>query len=391
MKFELNPLLVATKAPPIPEIQSWVEGSSNPDLPLIDLLQAVPGYPPDPNLTAHLAESVLQPRTSLYTPIQGIAGLREAFAAEIGNAYGAAVSPEQVCITAGCNQAFYVSVIALAQAGDNIILPVPYYFNHQMTLDMLGLQSRHLPARAENGFVPNPDDAAAMIDSRTRAIILVTPNNPTGAIYPQSILRRFFDLASSHKIALILDETYRDFLPLGQDCAHDLFCIPDWQRTLIHLYSFSKAYSLPGYRVGAMAASVRFLEQVSKIMDCLIICAPQISQMAAQFGIERLAEWRKQKRILMAGRMDAFRHALAGQASRWSIGSIGAYFAYLRHPFEPWNSAQAARLLAERQRLLCLPGGAFGPGQEEYLRCAFANVDSSWMPEIARRLAAAQD
>jgi aspartate/methionine/tyrosine aminotransferase len=386
VKFCVNPLLLATDPPPIPEVKNWADGSAAMDLPLIDLLQAVPGYPPDPGLTAYLAEMVMDFRMSLYTPIQGISALREALAADIGATYGAPVEPDQVCITAGCNQAFYATMIALVKTGDNIILPVPYYFNHQMTLDMLGLHARHLPAREENGFVPDPDEAARLIDAGTRALVLVTPSNPTGAIYPPETIGKFFDLAASRRIALILDETYRDFLPVDRIRAHDLFLRPDWHDALIHLYSFSKVYSLAGYRVGAIVASNRFIEQILKIMDSLIICAPHIAQVAAQYGVDKLGEWRRQKRILMAGRIDAFRKAMAPHAGEWAIGSIGAYFAYLRHPFEALNSLQAARRLADRSGLLCLPGEAFGAGQDRFLRAAFANIDASQMPEIARRL-----
>ncbi len=386
MRFAINPLLAATEAPPIPEVQSWAAGRTPGSLPIIDLLQAVPGYPPDSSLIAHVAEKVADFRISLYTPISGTTGLRDAMAAEIEAIYGGSVAPDQVCITAGCNQAFYAAMIALAKQGDNVILPTPYYFNHQMTLDMLGLQARHLPTHETNGFVPDPGEAAALVDAGTRALILVTPNNPTGAVYPPDIIEKFFDLAASRRITLILDETYRDFLPVEQSRAHSLFLRPDWHDTLIHLYSFSKAYSLAGYRVGAMAASPRFITEILKIMDCLIICAPHIAQIAAQFGIERLAEWRRQKRVLMAGRIEAFRKSVAAHASHWVIASIGAYFAYLRHPFQNLNSIQAARQLAGAPGLLCLPGSAFGPGQERFLRAAFANIDASQMPEISRRL-----
>ncbi len=386
MKFAINPLLTATEAPPIPEVQSWAAHRAPGSLPIIDLLQAVPGYPPDSGLTTHVAEKAASLGMSRYTPIAGTTELRAALAADIEAAYGGSVAPEQVCITAGCNQAFYTAMIALARQGENVILPTPYYFNHQMTLDMLGLQARHLPTCQVNGFVPDPDEAAALIDAGTRALVLVTPNNPTGAVYQPETIGRFFDLAAGRRIALILDETYRDFLPLGQSRAHGLFLRPDWQETLIHLYSFSKAYSLAGYRVGAMAASTRFIAEITKIMDCLIICAPHIAQIAAQFGVENLAAWRREKQALMAGRIEAFRKSVTAHASQWVIGSIGAYFAYLRHPFEDLNSIQAARMLAGTPGLLCLPGSAFGPEQERFLRAAFANIDASQMPDIARRL-----
>jgi aspartate/methionine/tyrosine aminotransferase len=390
MNFPINPLLMATQAPPIPEVQSWAANRTADSLPLIDLLQAVPGYPPGPGLAEHLAQITAEFRLSLYTPISGTTGLREALAFDIGSTYGAGIHPDQVCITAGCNQAFYAAIIALAKPGDNVILPTPYYFNHKMTLDMLGLEARHMPARRDHAFIPDPEEAAALVDDKTRAVILVSPNNPTGAVVPPEVITRFMSVAAGRGIAFLLDETYRDFLPLHQLRAHDLFSLPDWHRTLIHLYSFSKAYSLAGYRVGAMVASPRFLSQAQKIMDCLIICAPHISQIAAQFGLENLGEWRREKRVLMAGRIESFRQSMASLAPDWKIGSIGAYFAYLLHPFEGLDSIQAARRLARDSGLLCLPGSAFGMGQERCLRAAFANIDAAQMPEIARRFGLAR-
>jgi aspartate/methionine/tyrosine aminotransferase len=385
--FTLNPLLLATPHPPIPEIQGWaVESPHRGGLPVIDVVQAVPGYPPHPDLAAYLAEKVREFRLSLYTPIQGLPGLRNAFAGELNAAYQASVGADQLCITAGCNQAYYIAMIALARAGDNVILPAPYYFNHRMTLDMLGIEARLLPAREENGFIPDPEEAEPLVNDRTRALVLVTPSNPTGAVCNPEHLRRFFDLAQRRRIALVLDETYRDFLPASMPRAHDLFLEPGWEGTLIHLYSFSKVYSLAGYRVGAVVAESRFIAQIMKIMDCLAICAPHISQLAAQYGIEHLGEWRAEKRALMAGRVGAFRNAVESRAPAWSIGSIGAYFAYLRHPWSGRAAGAVARGLAREQNLLCLPGTVFGPGQEAYLRFAFANVAADRMDEIARRL-----
>ncbi len=386
MNFPINPLLQATEAPPIPEVQSWISGRA-PDAPaIVDLLQAVPGYPPDPSLTAHLARVIADFRLSLYTPIHGTPELRTALAADISSTYGGGIHPDEVCIAAGCNQAFYAAVIALAKAGDNIILTNPYYFNHRMTLGMLGLEARLLPTCEEDAFIPDPERAVSLIDSATRALVLVSPSNPTGAVCPPDVIAGFFELAQKNRIAFLLDETYRDFLPLGQSRAHDLFLRQDWTHTLIHLYSFSKAYSLAGYRVGAMVSSPALIEPIRKIMDCLIICAPHIGQIAALFGLENLSDWRRQKRDLMAGRVTAFRTAMASRAPDWIIGSIGAYFAYIRHPFGETDSIAAAKRLAIEHGLLCLPGSAFGIGQERYLRAAFANIDASQMPEIASRL-----
>jgi aspartate/methionine/tyrosine aminotransferase len=388
MKLALNPLLAAVAPPPIPEAQGWIEGRDFPaDKPLIDVAQAVPGYPPPKELTDHLAAIVGEAASARYTDVPGLPELRAALAGDMGAFYGAALAPEDVSITAGCNQAFCLAMLALAGAGDEVILPVPYYFNHQMWLEMQGVGVRHLSFRPERGGVPDPAEAAALIRPRTRAIVLVTPNNPTGAIYPPEIIEAFFDLARRHAIALVVDETYRDFLP--QDGApHGLFQQAGWRDTLVQLYSFSKVYCLTGYRVGSVIAGPEISAEIAKAMDTVSICAPRLGQLAAIYGIAQLGDWRRANTALMRGRLAALTKSLARNDLGYRLVSAGAYFAYLAHPFGARPAMQVARRLADEQNILALPGSMFGPGQEAYLRVAFANVAAETMPDLARRLAA---
>ncbi|HXV22810.1 MAG TPA: aminotransferase [Alphaproteobacteria bacterium] len=390
MAYRLNPLVETVAAAPIAEAQGWVRGRRFPaDRPLLDCAQAVPSYPPAEELTRHLAEAVQRPETAFYTDILGREDLRAALAAHLSIAYEGAVSADQIGITAGCNQAFCLAATSIAGAGEEVILPLPYYFNYQMWLEMLGVSVVPL-AVGEDDALPDPDAAARLITSGTRAIGLISPNNPTGATYPAELIEAFYRLAQRHGIALVLDETYKDFR-LDRGPAHRLFQDPDWPGTLVQLYSFSKAYSLTGYRVGALAAGKPLLEALAKAMDCVAICAPNIGQEAALFGIEHLAEWREAKRRLMLGRLDALRSAFQANALRYRLISAGAFFAWVRHPFVGEPAATVARRLADRQNLLCLPGTIFGPGQEGVLRLAFANLPAEAMAEVVGRLMASQD
>jgi len=126
-------------------------------------------------------------------------------------------------------------------------------------------------------MMPNPAKAAALITPRTRAIVLVTPNNPTGAEYPDGLINAFFDLARANGLKLIVDETYRDF-HADTGAPHTLFQRDDWQDTLVHLYSFSKAYRLTGHRMGALIAAPALLAEVEKFLDTVAICPGQIGQ-----------------------------------------------------------------------------------------------------------------
>ena len=388
MAYQANPLVLGVAEPPIAEAQGWIEGRVFPDdKPLLNMAQAVPSYPPAVELQNHLATAVIRPDASLYTEILGVPALRRALAAHMGETYGADLVAGDFGITAGCNQAFCVAMSAIAGPGDEVILPAPWYFNHQMWLQMQGVTPVPLPCDEARGAMPDPAAAAALIGGRTRAIALVTPNNPTGAIYPPDLIESFYELARERDIALVLDETYKDFMPAGA-APHGLFKRPDWRGVFVQLYSFSKAYSLTGYRVGSVAGGPAIMGAIEKIMDCVAICAPRIGQEAALYGLGHLAGWREEKRDLMADRTEALRAAFRSSNSGYGLVSSGAYFAWLRHPFSDMDSSSVARMLATDHNLLCLPGGMFGPGQENYLRLAFANLEAGKMKEVVSRLSA---
>jgi aspartate/methionine/tyrosine aminotransferase len=379
-----NSLVADTASPPIPEAQAWARRYGGSHGPLLDLCQAVPGYPPHPDMLRHLAEAAGTVEAARYGPIAGDAALREAYAGQLRGIYGTRVAAEQVAITSGCNAAFFVAMIALARHGDAVLLPTPWYFNYQMTLAMLGVEPRPLPCRAEAGFVPDPDDAARLIDSRVRAVVLVTPNNPTGAVYPPDTIARFAELCAHRGIWLVLDETYRDFLPSGATRPHNV-CAADWPAHVVQLYSFSKAYCIPGHRLGALTADPALITEIAKILDCVQICPQRAAQSAVLWALHALNEWRDANRAEINDRARALREAFAAIPS-WRIESLGAYFAYVRHPFGRTAAPHVAERMAVERGALCLPGTCFGPEQEAHLRIAFANIGADGLHMLAQRL-----
>ena len=381
----INPLVADVGSPPIPEAQSWTGRYDGSFGPLINLSQAVPGNAPHAGLLERMAAAAGSAAGAQYGPINGDASLRQAYAAELSRLYEGRIEPADTAITAGCNLAFFAAMMLLAHRGEAVLLPTPWYFNHQMTLDMLGIEPRPLPCRPEAGFVPQVEDAEALIDGRVRAIVLVTPNNPTGAVYPAHVIESFADLCRRRGIYLVIDETYRDFLPQGFNRAHGLFTTDAWRDTVIQLYSFSKSYAVPGHRVGAITADARLVEQVAKILDCIQICAPRTAQAALPFAIDGLRDWREANRAEINRRAQVFREALA-PLPEWRIESAGAYFAYLRHPFPRATAQAVAERLATERGVLCLPGSYFGPGQEGHLRVAFANVGADVLAGLTERL-----
>lgn len=386
-----NPAVSGMTAPPIPTVQAWARAYDGSAGSLIDLSQAVPGYPPHPSLLSNIARLAGDSSLAGYGDIEGEPALRAALANYVSAQLRTSISAANIQITSGCNQAFVVAMLALAAPGDRVLLTNPCFFNNASALQMLGLEPRFVDCAASNGFVPDPDDVARAIDAHAvRAVALVSPNNPTGAVYTAEALSAIQSVCRSKGVWLVVDETYADFIGSDQvsveAARHQLLSTDVWEENTVLLYSFSKVYCTPGLRVGAITAGFDVVEEVTKVMDNLQICAPRHAQMALSLALPELGSWRQGNTQEILRRASAFRSALS-KVPRWSISAMGAYFAYVRHPFAGASSMEIAERMARDAGLLCLPGTFFGSGQDDYLRIAFANVDVEEIGLLSERLA----
>ncbi|GAC96363.1 aspartate aminotransferase [Pseudozyma hubeiensis SY62] len=336
-----------------------------------------PGYDFNPNLHVHTIDPPVQiGHTHGYGPVFGDPKLRQAVARDINRVYRTPgkgdknqVTEENVGITAGCNLAFTTVASSLCAPGDALIVCDPWYFNHQMTLTAFGIQIAAVHTKPPEYF-PDLQMIRALLASNSRTsnktikgVVLVTPNNPTGAIYPPDLIRKIAVLCRENQVALILDETYRDFLLTGNDLddapqpsgsaatpslpynfarPHDLFeDAPaglaesswdpqwDWRSTVIQLFSFSKSYAIPGHRLGGFVAHSAFLEQktqdesgadklvfgpTAKALDNFQVSPPRTdTQRAVAWAIEdpQQLEWRSQVANELRVRRRAFIQGLS--------------------------------------------------------------------------------
>jgi aspartate/methionine/tyrosine aminotransferase len=350
---------------------------------LLDLAQAAPSYPPAAEMIEHVASVAREPDGAAYVPSPGLPRLREAFADDLSRSYGSPVSAGQMVITAGCNQAFCLVAQALAEPGDEVIETLPYYFNYDMWLRMNGVVPRYLEPGPD--LVPDPEAAEALITPRTRAIVLITPGNPSGVTIPPDVLAGFCEVARRHGIALILDETYRSFRGTAEP-AHELFADPDWGRTLVSLHSFSKDLAIPGYRVGAVVAAPELNREVMKLLDCVAICAPRVGQEAAWAGLVSARNWRRARANEAIAKQRALEKALALRPGGFELLTCGGFFGWIRHPFAGRGTDAVARDLITRYDTLVIPGTAFLPDDRQVFRVSFGNVDLAGLTEFARRL-----
>lgn len=383
--MNFNPNVLDCAPAPIAEAWSWVTNPGSDQI--IDMCQAVPAHLPPQSLRDYLGEAIRNGEGASYTDIRGILPLREALANNIESRYQGSVNADDIVITAGCNQAFCSVIDTLCAPGDEVIIPLPSYFNHLMWLSIRGVKPRFLTFDAET-TMPDPQQAAAMVSPCTRAIVLVTPNNPSGATYSPECIEAFYQLARAQNIALIIDETYRDFIDIDSPI-HGLFEHNDWRENFVHLYSFSKVFSLTGHRTGAVVANSALLEQMKKIQDCNAISAPHPGQLAALYGLQNLHDWKLEKAHELQVRAQAIKTAFEHPDLNYRLVCAGAYFAYIEHPFEDPSRTVVKRLIQEFD-LVSLPGSYFGQEQEKYFRFAFANVNEIHFDEVVRRLIASQ-
>lgn len=380
----LNSFVDELEAPVIPMAQAWGQAYDGSKGPLIDLSQAAPGYPPPAEMLAWLGEAAASPEFAGYGPTPGEQALRETYATHVSAIYNTKLTADQTHITSGCNQAFIVAAMAVAGAGDTVLMTNPCYFNHEASLSMLGIKSAYVDCNSDNGFLPDIEDIRSALKG-VKAFAIVSPNNPTGCIYPKSLLQKIYQACRDADVWLILDETYRDFM--ASDERHALFENADWQDGLIQLYSFSKSFCIPGHRLGAVVAGEPVINAIFKVMDNLQICAPRAAQSAVAKAIVPLADWREANRLEIQNRASAMRKAFA-ELTGWQINSIGAYFAFVQHPFEGRSSIDVAKAMAEQAGVSCLPGAFFGENQDKFLRIAFANADVKTIGLLKGRLQA---
>ncbi len=371
--------------PPIPTIQQAAKRYSGHVGPLIDLSQAVPGYQPPDLLLNTLARDAGDSQNQGYGNIEGVTALRNAYAVDTNMTHNTTLSGDNVMITAGCNQAFFVAALTVAKPGESVVLVSPWYFNHQTSLAMLGINVRSCSANKDNGFIPELTAIEAAIEADVRAVVIVTPNNPTGAVYPEKLVDEIYELCVRKGIWLIIDETYQDFLPEDQDTSHQLFHQPI-NNHLIAISSFSKSYCIPGQRLGAAIASPFTISQMAKVMDNLQICAPVSAQKALASCMPELRTWRMQNRQLINTRASVLKRVFESFPG-WKIESLGAYFAYISCQSSALPSTKLAETLASDNGVVTLPGTFFGKNQQQYLRIAFANVDAETIQSLSTRMA----
>ena len=231
------------------------------------------GPPPGVRQAVVAALEAADHRLDRYGPVQGEEPLLEAVRRELADVRGLDLGDSDLLVTAGSNMAFSAIAQVLCDPGDEVLLPLPFYFNHAMAIRLAG----GVPVPVAAGLVPDPERLAAAITSRTRAIVTISPNNPSGVVTPPAVLAAINGLCERHGLLHVSDEAYADFVH-GPVAHRGPGRLPGSGGHTVSLFSLSKAYGMAGWRVGYAAVPRQLMGALAKVQDTVLISPPQVSQ-----------------------------------------------------------------------------------------------------------------
>ena len=371
--------MMAVQTPIIPVVADLIRRHSG----TISLGQGVVYYEPPPQVEKHIAEFFRTADSHKYKPVAGLPALVNAFTEKLQAENNITVRPEQtIFITAGSNLAFASAILAITDPGDEVILQTPYYFNHEMAITMANARPVLVPT------LPNYQlDLPAIrraINPKTKAIVTISPNNPTGAVYPEGDLREVNFLCSKFGLYHIHDEAYEYFIYDGAKHFSPASISGSADYT-ISLFSLSKAYGFASWRVGIGVFPVSMISAINKVLDTLQICAPVISQYAALGALEAGLKYCHEKQTEIIAVRKMFLQAFASLGDLIEVPEARGAFYFLIKPRTTAPPMQIVEQLIKDHGIAIIPGEAFGLTTPA-LRISYGALTRETAAEGLRRL-----
>ena len=372
--------LNAVQSPIIPLIGQLT--NNNPGT--ISFGQGVAFYGPPSEAFKKVQHSLTDPVINRYGPVEGISGLHESLSTKLRIQNNIEINSEyMIVVTAGSNMAFNTVILAITDPGDEVIIPIPYYFNHEMSLVM----EKCIPVFVSTNekFHLRLQDIESAITSNTKAIVTISPNNPSGAVYAKHELIAVNNLCKKYGLYHICDEAYEDFY-YGQHQHYSVASDKTTNDYTLSLFSFSKGYGFAGWRIGYMVVPVHLYSAVNKIQDTILISPPVISQYAAigaleagESFIQSKREAMSKKREMVLNELDELNCLAANPASE------GAFYTLLNINKEI-DDLHLAKSLIEEYGVATIPGSAFGINNGCYLRISYGALSDKEIIEGINRL-----
>ena len=338
---------------------------------------------PDFATPAHVIEAAVEAARNAYTGYTANAGmdeLRQAVVLKLARENKLSVQPGNIMITIGAMEAVFASMAVLLDPGDEILLPNPGYGNFYMAANVVHAVARAYPTLAAKGFVPDFEALEAMVTPRTRAMLICSPSNPTGAVYAEEVMRGCLDFCRRHDLYLISDETYDQLVFEGEHASPARW---DTEGRVISIFSTSKTYSMTGWRVGYAVASTSIVAAMSKIQEPMVSCVNTVAQHAAIAALtgpqtcaqEMLTHYRRRRDLAVQ---------IAQEQGLTIAYPHGAFYMLVDISGQPLGSQEFAQALLEAENVAVAPGCAFGSLCERYVRLSLCASDEALVEGIGR-------
>ncbi len=289
----------------------------------------------------------------------------------------------RIVVTAGANMGFVNAVLAITDPGDEVILNLPYYFNHEMAVAIADCKAVCVPTDDE--YQLQPDAIAGAITDRTRAVVTISPNNPTGAVYRESDLRQVNEICDRNGMCHISDEAYEYFTYDGAEHFSPGSIDGSCEHT-ISLFSLSKAYGFASWRIGWMVIPEHLYMPIKKIQDTILICPPVVSQFAAVGAMKAGADYCRQRlqtttevRRIVLDQLETIRDLV-------TVPRADGAFYFLLRVHKNADSMELVRQLIEEHKVAVIPGQTFGMKDKCYLRVAYGALQKATAAEGISRL-----
>jgi aspartate aminotransferase len=346
----------------------------------IQLQVGQPNFP-TPQHIKDAGKRAIDQNKTFYTHTQGLLSLREKLAAKLERVNGITVTPDRIATTPGGVGAIAAVFAAVLEPGDEVLLPDPGWPNTRIMLSWTGTTGLYYPCPPENGFEPDLDALELLITPRTKLLLINSPNNPTGAVYPAGTVERLVEIAQRHNLWLVSDECYDQIL-LDGTWTSPASLAPEDPR-IASVFTFSKTYAMTGWRMGYVAGSASLIDTVTKVLESNSSCVSTITQVAGEAALEGPQDCVTEMNVAYRQRRDAVVRVLR-DAELFISEPRGAF--YVMADVSPTGLGSrdfAFRLLRERG-VAVAPGSAFGEVARDAVRISLASSDADLQEGVGR-------
>ena len=336
---------------------------------------------PTPQHVKDAGKRAIDENKTFYTHTQGLLSLREKLVDKLARVNGIKTTPEAIACGPGGVGAIAAMFAAVLEQGDEVLLPDPGWPNYRMMLPWLGTRGIFYPCPPESGFQPDLESLARLISPRTKILVVNSPNNPTGAVYPEATVAAMIDLAQSHNLWLLSDECY-DQIVLDGSWTSPAKLAPDDDR-IVTAFTFSKTYAMTGWRLGYIAGSVDLIDTATKVLESNSSCVSTITQVAAEAALtgpqdcvgEMVSAYRRRRDLVVD---------ILKEAELLISEPTGAFYIMADVSLRGLPAREFSFALLREQGVSAAPGTAFGEVASEAVRISLASSEADLREGVGR-------